>query len=291
TTTARPRATGNRPASPVASVITRLVRRQSLARADAREISHSRYRTQLIQRGETAWIVAQPDDLARWIGERPEHDGAGRARLLARGHDRPRMRLVRQLRVYLRRANALNAERALLHHSTRADSYFRVLYHPLRFRNLPVVVEPVESPYLVRTIVGAEPRADATVVHHFIETVVAVYRRVDRAYVLARSLLALLTQHRLNRYFRLLRGSFDVAIDAHPVHLSALEHPVTSHDGNVVLCLACDDACAASGTRVEIDHHCPLIGSEPIRAGRRRLVQGQRAPFSCWRGGRRGFRV
>ena len=61
-----------------------------------------------------------------------------------------------------------------------------------------VVVEEVEAPDLVRAVVRAEPRADAAVVDHLVQPIVAVHGGVDRAHVLAGSLLAVLAEHRLD---------------------------------------------------------------------------------------------
>src|SRR4051812_15749344 len=115
-----------------------------------------------------------------------------RAGLLARGHDRTGTYLARELRVDLRAADALHAKGALLHDTALTHGDGWVLRHPLRFRELVVVVEPVEAAHLVRTVVRAEARPDAAVVHHLIQPVIAVHRRVHGADVLARRLLAVL---------------------------------------------------------------------------------------------------
>src|SRR5439155_5910091 len=97
-----------------------------------------------------------------WLGERAEDDRVGRARLLARG-----AHLVGAQGATvggggdLRLADALHAKRALLHHATLAYRHVGILSHDLRGRERGVVVEPIKSANLVRTVVGAEARAHA----------------------------------------------------------------------------------------------------------------------------------
>ncbi len=102
-----------------------------------------------------------------------------------------------ETRVYVLLADALHAERALLHHTALADGDVRVVDQLLDGVLAAMEVEPVEAPHLVRAVVRAEPRADAAVVDHLVQTILAVDGRVDGADVLARRLLAVLAEHRL----------------------------------------------------------------------------------------------
>src|SRR4029079_11373645 len=143
-------------------------------------------------------------DLRPGIAHRAEDDRARRARLLARGletrggpvgfHDR---------RVDVGPANALYAERALLHHAPRAHGDVRIHRHLLGLRHLLGVIQEIEAANFVGTVVGAEPGADAAVVDHFVQSVRAVNGRVDRADVLTGRILAVLTEHRLDADARL----------------------------------------------------------------------------------------
>src|SRR6185369_10667550 len=97
--------------------------------------------------------------------EQPELDRAGRARLLARGHDLAGADLPPLLaRGDVGGADPLHAVRALLHHAAAADRDTGVVLEPERLGRALGEVEPVEPPDLVRAVVGAEPRADAAVV-------------------------------------------------------------------------------------------------------------------------------
>src|ERR1700710_2987958 len=95
-------------------------------------------------------------------------------------------------------ADALHAKRAFLHDAPLADRDIGIVDELLEGVLVMVEIEPVETPDLVGAIVRAEPRPDAAVVDHLVETVFAVHGRIDGADVFARRALAVLAEHRLN---------------------------------------------------------------------------------------------
>src|SRR6185437_3482417 len=120
-----------------------------------------------------------------------ETDRLRRARLLASGlnrsiHDRG----PAHFRGNLRAANSLHAIGALLHHAAAADRDIRIAQRLERLRREIREGEEIEATNLVRAVVRAVTRADAAVVCHVVEAVVAVHRRPDRADVFARGVLA-----------------------------------------------------------------------------------------------------
>src|SRR6185503_7649357 len=138
-----------------------------------------------------------------------------------------------------------HAVRALLHHAAIAHGDVRVGAE-LAERIVRLEIEPVEPADLVRAVVRAEPRADAAVVGHLVQTLEAVRGRRDRAHVFARRLLAVLARHRLDDGRA---GRVDVAIDADPVHVAAAADLVLADDRRVVLGRARHHARRAAGAR------------------------------------------
>ena len=208
--------------------------------------------------------------------------------------------------------DALHAQRALLHHTAHADCDIRILDQlddlPLRCRIAVhterslveiarvdqvlilgsavvafalVEVEPVEATNLVRTVVGAIPRADAAVVGHGVDALFVVNRRVDRADAFAGGRLAVLAEHRLNRHLRILGSQLRVhigirivavvAVDAHPEHLAATGHLILADDGDVVLALTGHHAGRTAHARLQVDDHAPLMN---FRSRLRVLIVG-----------------
>ena len=97
----------------------------------------------------------------------------------------------------LRRADALHAVAALLHHAAAAHRHIRVA-HQLQALGLVIGVEQeVEAPHLVGAVVRAVAGAHAAVVDHHVQAFRRVHRRAHRANLLAGSVLAVLAGHRL----------------------------------------------------------------------------------------------
>src|SRR4029077_12701105 len=190
--------------------------------------------------------------------------------------------------------DTLDAECAFFHHAAHAHGNVRIFLHLDNVRRTLagkrreiflvdakcagdflladrplVVIEIIEPAYLERTVVGAIARADAAIVSHDIQAVLAVDRCVYRANGLARRVLAMLARHRLMHDLRMLwpiaivlvEGfpAGVIAIDAEPVHDAAMGHLQFAYDRNVVLALARDHTSAASRTNIEIDAHSPLL--------------------------------
>src|SRR5262249_48787071 len=107
----------------------------------------------------------------------------------------------------------------------------------------------------VRAVLGA----DAAVIDHVVQALVAVRRGLDGADDLAGRGLALLAWERLEVDARVLRRALEVAIDAQPLHLAAPLDLLLADDRDVVLGVAGDDARVAPRARGEIDRHAPGV--------------------------------
>ena len=200
-------------------------------------------------------------------------------------------RFVRRTRLHslrdARLLDALDAIGALLHHPTHAHRDIRIFRHfqavghallgqrpevKLVERTL-VVVEEIEAPDLPRAVVRAIPRANATVVGHEIEAVVAVHRGIDRADRFAGRIFAVLAHDGLRKHFRVVLVSGKVTVHADPGHVAAARDLIFAHDGHVVLRLAGDDARVATRASAQIDRHAPLLGRSQRRMGEKRNVR------------------
>lgn len=200
-----------------------------------------------------------------------ELDRVGRTRVLASGGDFIGTDFsFFDFRLDLARLNSLNAVGAFFHDTAAADGDFGVHHQVLQFsialRNLVgtrifeeglgiAVVEEIESPHFIRTVVAAIPSADTAVVNHVVEALAAVYRRGDGTNGFTRSIFAMMTGDRLvddlnfvRRYlFFVGRGKIEfgievvavIAINSHPMHFSPSPNFVLADDRNVVFGLAC----------------------------------------------------
>ena len=216
----------------------------------------------------------------------PKTMACGRAGLLAGGDDfAVADAAALLLGLDLRGVDALHAVRALLHHAARADGDVGVAHRLERRRVVVGVVEEVEAADLVRAVVRAVARADAAVVRHVVQAVVAVRGGLDRADRLARRVLALHARHRLVEDFRVVDVAAVVAVDAQPVHLALAHHFFLADDGDVVLRLAGDHAAVAAGADARVDDHRPgvLVAVVPRRVHRLVVVPATSLPWcgSC----------
>src|SRR5690606_18700558 len=144
------------------------------------------------------------------------------------------------------------------------------------------VVEPVESTHLVGAVVGAVAGADATVVGHLVQALVAVRGGGHRAHRFARRVVAVLAHHRHEHHPGVLAGHLhpevhgdlaqpfllrslighvgaEVAVQAQPVHLTASAHLVLAHHGDVVLHVAGRHAGTAAHAAVQVDAQPPAV--------------------------------
>src|SRR5690606_33779082 len=128
---------------------------------DARQVADARLGAQFVEYGVAPLLEEAADDVRVRVGVRTEDDCPCGARLLTCGDHLtiPQAASV-ELRGNLCAADALHAEGALLHHATLPNGDVGVLRHRYGLRDLAIVVEPVEAAYLVRAVVGAEPRPD-----------------------------------------------------------------------------------------------------------------------------------
>src|SRR4029079_3037336 len=227
---------------------------------DARQVDGARARADLVQQVVAARIRVQLRHLRVRVVQRAEDDGAGRAALLASGEQLAVLdRASLDARGDALALDALHAVRALLHDAARADGDVRVHAQLARGRVVLDVVEEVEPPHLVRAVVAAVAGADAAVVDHLVDALVAVDGGVHRADVLARRGLAVLAGQRLDHQLGIGELALGVSSDAYPLHLATLAHVLLADGRDVVFRLAADDAGAAARALVHVDRHRPLV--------------------------------
>ena len=186
--------------------------------------------------------------------------------------------------------NALGAIGAFLHDTSHANRHFGIQLQPLQIvrggllawlvvvglnlqdatfakRIAVVVVKVVEPSHLVRTVVGAVPRADAAVVHHGVQAFFIVHGGSHRAHLLAGCIFALHAGDGLDGNLvklvaiDLTIGFVErvVAIQTQPVHFAAAKHLIFANDRNVIFRLARHHARGATRALVEVDGHRPAV--------------------------------
>src|SRR5262249_42595670 len=131
---------------------------------------------------------------------------------------------------------------------------------PLQRRNIPGrVLEEVEPPPLVWTVVGTVTSTDAGVVRHFIDASGAGGRCLNGTNVFGRPGLAVLAEHGLKVRVGFCGGAFKIRIDTYPVHFAPSRHFVLADGRHVVFGLARHDGGVASDTPAQIDRHAPRV--------------------------------
>ena len=153
--------------------------------------------------------------------------------------------------------NPLHAKRAFLHHAAHSHGYVGIFLHfgdvrraffgerrdvfPVNpefsgnflFPDRPlVVIEEIEPAHFERAIVRAIAGADAAIVGHDVEPILAVNGGVDRTNRFARRVLAVLAHHRLMHDLGIFRKfavvfvewfcAGVIAIDPQPVHHTSM---------------------------------------------------------------------
>src|SRR5581483_7092192 len=189
-----------------------------------------------------------------------EHDRIRRASLLA-GRDDLSIAdgAVFLVGLNLGRLNALHAVAALFHHATRTHRDVRIA-HELEALGVVVrIQQEVEAAHLVNAVVRAVPRADAAVVHHYVQALRRVDRGAHRAHLLASGRLTVLAQHRLEERLGCMQIALEIRIDANPLHDAADLDLFTADDRDIVLRIAAHDAGIAAHTRVQVNRHSPFV--------------------------------
>ena len=177
-----------------------------------------------------------------------------------------------------RRADALDAVGAFLHHAARAHRDFRILLGAIGLEAeigvfLAVgVSEEVEATHLVGTVRLAETRADAAIVNLQVQPFAVMHRGGHRADRLAGRVLAMHAGHRLKPELRACLRAMVVDIDPQPMHVAAAGDLFRPDHRDVVLRLAGDHAGVAADAHGGVDHHRP--GVAVIRLGPLRQQAG-----------------
>src|SRR5690606_19976626 len=89
----------------------------------------------------------------------------------------------------------------------------------------------------------------------------AVVGRRYRTNVFTRSVIAVLTHHRLE--YRLdivgiVRITAEIAIDTNPGHFLRLQHFMLTYNGYVIFCLAGYNTSCTTRAGIEVDRHAPM---------------------------------
>src|SRR5262249_46134378 len=241
---------------------------------DLTQVPDRRLRVQFLQSPIPAqrMLGAAPHHGAGGILQVAEGDGLCRARLHAGGDDLavPHRAAV-GLRIHLRRADALQAEGALLHHAraTHGDVWIELEVE----RRRPVRSEPIEAAHLVRAVVAAVACADTAVVDLAVQPFLSMVGGVHRTDGLARRVVTLLAEHGHQGEWRSLRLPRHETLDPDPGHDAPARHLFLADDRDIVLRVAGSDAGTAAGAGVEIDRHPPLmlgvavLGAHLVRLG------------------------
>src|SRR4029078_8525601 len=208
------------------------------------EITRPRNNVQIIKDSVIAILLFHLRDAALLVLDITEHDRVGGTGLSAsRGKRIARNALVWRSACTRERDDlcffdALHAVSAFLHHAAHAHSHVGIFLHLHRLRRALrgqrrkifltdvqcadelslaawslVVIEIIKAPYFVRTVVRTKSRADAAVVSHHVEPVLAVNRRVHWTNGFSRRVLTMLARHRLEHHLGMLRPVSVVLIE------------------------------------------------------------------------------
>src|SRR5215213_5415446 len=83
-----------------------------------------------------------------------------------------------------------------------------------------------------------------------------------RANVLTRSIITMLTKHRLENYclqvVRVLLVAYKIAVNTQPVHIVEAQHFTFTYHGYIVFYVASHHASMTTDTKVHIDRHTPF---------------------------------
>src|ERR1051325_5064914 len=224
-----------------------------------RQVGRARLRVQIGQQAVVTTAALQLCDAALRVVRIAEDDGLRRAHGLTGGDD---LAVTYRSALFfgfdLRHLNALYAVGAFLHHTARAHGHFRVTHQLIGWRVEILVEQEVEAPHLVRTVVRAVARPNATVVDHHVQAFRIVHGRVDGTDRLAGRVLAVHTGdgHEL-RGLRVVVVAFEVGVNANPVHLAAALDLLLADDGDIVLRLAGDNAGVTADATGRVDRHPP----------------------------------
>ena len=260
---------------------------------DTSEIGHARRCVQIFEHRVAACAVAETGDLALRIGDIAEHDRIIRTSLLASDLERSDRRFAGRCWARFHKAgdlgllDTLDAERAFFHDAAHTNSDVRIFCHleavchaffgkrtPIKFVDRAlVVVEIVKAANFPWAVIRAIAGADATIVGHEIETILAVHGRIHGTNGFARGVFAMLAHHSLRKHFRILNITRKISIQTDPSHVTIFANLVFSDHRHVVFGLAGNDAGIATRAGIEIHRHSPLLFRGECRMGVERNIR------------------
>src|SRR5687768_14282569 len=100
------------------------------------------------------------------------------------------------------------------------------------------IIGPVKTTYFKRTVISAISCTDTTVISHLVDTFRTVIGSSHRTNILTRSIITMLTHHRLKYHtFQIIRIFFityKVAVNTQPVHIMVAKYLTLTNNGHIV---------------------------------------------------------
>jgi hypothetical protein len=210
------------------------------------------------QHGTRPVLVQILGDTGLGVGQETEHESFRGTRLNTSGTDFAVIDLsMLNFRINGAPTDSLNTESTFLHDAlfTLSDIGVQDFLH----RRRPFGISKVEHPYVVRTVVSANPSTDTTVIDLAVQPVVGMHGSKNGTHRLTGSRPALLTQHWNKVYVDVRKVAVMDPLDSEPVHQSTHGSLLCADDGDVILRPTSRDTSFAAGTLVDVDRHPPLI--------------------------------
>jgi len=217
---------------------------------------------QMLKKPEAPRAARKPGNPAFGISHVAEDEGISRAGL---GTGRLHLAVLDQpplgLRVFLRPADALDAEGALFHHPAGPNGDIRRKLVLERGGPGMLMVVKIKDTDCIGAVVPAVARAHTAVVDLAVQTVGIVVACINGADRLAWRVMAMLAEHGQEAHPHVGVLAHPEPLDAKPVHVTALGNLLLFAYGNIVFRLTRDHTGTAAGAAVKVNHHSPLIGA------------------------------
>lgn len=188
---------------------------------DSRQIQGSRLDVQFLKNSVLSRVMMQTIHTTRLIIQIPKDNRAGGTCILTSRPDVSIVNLAISLGscIDLAVLNSLDAIRAFFHHPSSTNRYLRIQNQRLKLLGsllslvlpsveitvLVVVIEVIESPNFIRTVVGTISSSNTTIISHRIDALLGVHSGCNRTNLLARGRFAVSTCHRLHHNLRIKR--------------------------------------------------------------------------------------
>jgi hypothetical protein len=247
--------------------------------ADARKVGHARGHVQVFEHDISARVLAHSGNLALGVSDVAKNDRVVRAGLLAGNLERCNRRIAGRRGASLDETgdfcffDALDTKGALFHDPahTHGDvwifGHLEAVSHAFFGQRAPIklvdwaliIIEVIEPANLPRAVVCAVTGANATIVGHEVQPILAVNCRIYRTDSFTWSVLTMLAHDRMGEHLRITGIAGEVAVETNPSHVSIFTDLILSDNRNVIFSLAGHNASITPSAGVEIDRHSPLV--------------------------------